>query len=76
MVDHLFEVLALEPMVKDLAPAFEPAANPPLRNDVARLAKDPKVRSFLAMRYGIETQKAQFARELEDSTERLIALLN
>jgi hypothetical protein len=74
-VDHLAGALAFEPMVKSLAPAFEPAANRPLRNDPARLAKDPKVRNFLAIRYGIETQKLQFAKDLEHATEQLLALL-
>jgi hypothetical protein len=75
-VDHLLGAIAFEPMVKDLAPAFRPAGNPPLRNDPARLAKDAKIRNFLAMRYGIETQKLQFAGDLEHATENLLALLN
>jgi hypothetical protein len=75
-VDHLFGALAFEPMVKGFAPAFEPAGNPPLLNDPARLAKDPKLRSFLAMRYGIETQKLQFARDLERATKDLLTLLD
>jgi hypothetical protein len=75
-VDHLFGALAFEPMVKHFAPAFEPAGNPPLRNDPARLAKDAKVRNFLAMRYGIETQKLQFAKDLERATKDLLARLD
>jgi hypothetical protein len=75
-VDHLFGALAFEPMVKGLAPAFQPADHPPLVNDPARLAKDAKVRNFLAMRYGIETQKLQFARDLERATKNLLALLD
>ena len=75
IVDHLFGALAFDPMVKSLAPEFEPASNGPLSNDPARLARDPKMRNFLAMRFGIETQKRQFAEQLERSTERLIALL-
>ena len=75
-VDHLLGAIAFEPMVKDLAPAFQPAGNSPVRNDPARLAKDSKVRNFLAMRYGIETQKLQFAKDLERATENLLALLD
>ena len=74
-VDHLAGALAFEPMIKSFAPAFEPAANGPLHNDPARLAKDGKVRNFLAMRYGIETQKLQFAKDLERATEKLLALV-
>jgi hypothetical protein len=75
-VDQLLGVLAFEPMVRNLAPAFRPAGNPPVMNDPARLAKDAKVRNFLAMRYGIETQKLQFAKDLERATENLLALLD
>jgi len=74
-VDSLSGTLAFEPMVKNFAPAFEPAAAGPLRNDPKRLAKDLKVRNFLAMRYGIETQKLKFAKDLERATERLLSLL-
>ena len=74
-VDQLFGALAFEPMVTSFAASFEPAGNPPIRNDPARLAKDPRVRNFLAMRYGIETQKLQFAKDLESATKDLIALL-
>jgi hypothetical protein len=74
--DQLFGVLAFEPMIRTLAPSFEPAGNALLLNDPARLAKDAKVRNFLAMRYGIETQKLQFAKDLERATENLLALLN
>lgn len=74
-VDHLFGALAFDPMVKSLAPSFQPSAEAPLRNDPPRLAKDPKVRNFLAMRYAIENQKLQFSKDLAQSTERLIALL-
>lgn len=74
-VDQLFGALAFEPMIKTFAPAFEPAGSAPIRNDPARLAKDAKVRNFLAMRYGIETQKLQFAKDLERATENLIARL-
>ena len=73
--DHLAGALAFEPMVRIFSPAFEPAGNAPVHNDPARLAKDVKVRNFLAMRYGIETQKLQFAKDLERATENLIALL-
>lgn len=76
VVDHLLGALAFEPMVRTLAPAFEPAGDPPIRNDPTRLAKDAKVRNFLAMRYGIETQKLQFAKNLELATEDLIADLD
>jgi hypothetical protein len=75
-VDQLLGVLAFEPMVRDLAPAFRPAGNPPVINEPARLAKDAKVRNFLAMRYGIETQKLQFAKDLERATQNLLALLD
>jgi hypothetical protein len=75
-VDQLLGVLAFEPMIRDLTPAFRPAGNPPLRNDPARLAKDAKVRNFLAMRYGIEAQKLQVATDLERATENLLALLD
>ena len=74
-VDHLFGALAFGPMVKSIAPSFQPAGDAPLRNDPARLAKDPNVRNYLAMRYAIETQKLRFSKDLEMSTERLIALL-
>lgn len=74
-VDHLFDALAFEPMVRTFAPAFKPAGNAPIRNDPARLARDPAVRNFLAMRYGIETQKLQFAKDLERATENLLALV-
>lgn len=74
-VDHLVGALAFEPMISSFAPAFEPAGNAPVSNDPARLAKDAKVRNFLAMRYGIETQKLQFAKDLERATENLLALL-
>jgi hypothetical protein len=76
LVDHLFGALAFEPMVGTLAPSFQPAGNPPVRNDPTRLAKDAKVRNFLAMRYGIETQKLQFARDLERATDNLLRLLD
>ena len=75
-VGHLIGALAFEPMIRSFAPAFEPAGNPPIRNDPARLANDVQVRNFLAMRYGIETQKLQFARDLERATENLLALLD
>jgi len=74
--DQLSGALAFEPMVKSLAPAFQPAGNAPVFNDPARLAKDAKVRNFLAMRYGIETQKLQFARDLERATKNLLARLD
>lgn len=76
VVDQMFGALAFEPMVRTLAPPFQPASNAPLHNDPARLAKDAKVRNFLAMRYGIETQKLQFAKDLERATENLLALLD
>jgi len=76
LVDQLHGTLALEPMIESLAPSFEPAHDSPLRNDAARLAKDAKLRNFLAMRYGIETQKLQFARDLERATDNLLALLD
>jgi hypothetical protein len=76
LVDHLFGEFAFDPMVRTLAPSFVPAGNPPLRNSPARLAKDVKVRNFLAMRYGIETQKRQFALDLERATENLLALVD
>ena len=75
VADHLLGTFAFGPMVKTIAPSFEPAADSPLRNDLARLGKDPKVRNYLAMRYGIETQKLQFSKQLESSTERLVMLL-
>lgn len=68
--------LAFEPMIRSIAPAFQPAGNAPLVNDPARLARDAKVRNFLATRYGIETQKLQFARDLEGATKNLLALLD
>lgn len=74
-VDSLSGTLAFEPMVKTFAPAFQPAAAGSLRNDPARLAKDAKVRNFLAMRYGIETQKLKFANDFQRATEKLLALL-
>jgi hypothetical protein len=74
-MDHLAGALAFEPMIRSFAPAFAPAGNAPVRNDPARLAKDVRVRNFLAMRYGIETQKLQFANDLERATEKLLALL-
>jgi hypothetical protein len=76
VVDQMFGSLAFEPMVRSLAPAFQPAGNEPLRNDPARLAKDTKVRNFLAMRYGIEMQKLQFAKDLERATDNLLRLLD
>ena len=75
VVDHLFGALVFDPMVKSLAPTFQPSGVVPLRNDPARLATDPKVRNYLAMRYAIENQKLQFSKDLERSTEKLIALL-
>jgi hypothetical protein len=75
VIDQLFGTLAFEPMVRNLAPSFEPAGNAPVRNGAARLAKDAQIRNYLAMRYGIETQKLQFARDLERATENLVALL-
>jgi len=74
-VDSLSGTVAFEPMVKSFVPAFEPAAAGPLRNDPGRLAKDAKVRNFLAMRYGIEMQKLKFAKDLERATEKLLSLL-
>lgn len=41
----------------------------------ARLASQPFLRSFLAMRYGIEVQKLDFTTRLDGETQRLIALL-
>jgi len=75
-VDHLMGALAFEPMVDSFAPSFQPARDAPVRNEPARLAKDAKVRNFLAMRYAIETQKLQFATDLERATEKLLALLD
>jgi len=75
-VDHLAGALAFEPMIGTFAPAFQPAGNAPQLNDPARLAKDAKVRNFLAMRYGIETQKLQFAKDLQHATENLLRLLD
>jgi len=74
--DYLTGAFAFEPMVRSFAPSFQPAGNAPLSNDPARLAKDAKVRSFLAVRYGIETQKLQFARDLERATRSLLARLD
>lgn len=74
-VDHLAGVLAFEPMIRTFAPSFRPGRYAPVFNDPARLAKDAKVRNFLAMRYGIETQKLQFARDLERATKNLLTLL-
>lgn len=74
--DYLTGVLAFEPMVRTFAPLFEPASDAPLRNDPARLARDAKVRNFLAMRYAIETQKIQFATGLERATEDLLVRLD
>ena len=74
--DYLTGALAFEPMVTTFATAFEPAGNPPMRNDPARLAKDAKVRNFLAMRYAIETQKLQFSKDLEKATKALLARLD
>ncbi len=75
-VDHLTGALAFEPMVRTFAPSFQPAGDAPVRNEPARLAKDAKMRNFLAMRYAIETQKLQFARDLEGATKNLLALLD
>ena len=74
-VDSLSGTLAFEPMVKSFAPAFEPAAGGPLRNDPRRLAKDAKVRNFLALRYAIETQKLKLAKDLERATDKLLSLV-
>ncbi len=74
VVDHLFGTLAFGPMVETLDPSFKSAADTPLRNDLGRLGKDPKVRGYLAMRYGIESQKLEFSERLARSTEKLIAL--
>ena len=73
--DYLTGALAFEPMVRTFAPSFQPAGDVPVRNEPGRLAKDAKVRNFLAMRYAIETQKLQFARDLEGATKNLLALL-
>lgn len=75
-VDHLTGALAFEPMVRTFAPSFQPAGDAPVRNEPARLAKDTKVRNFLAMRYAIETQKLQIARDLERATRNLLALVD
>lgn len=74
--DYLTGALAFEPMVRTFAPSFQSAGDAPVRNEPARLAKDAKVRNFLAMRYAIETQKLQFSRDLERATENLLALLD
>ena len=74
-IDSLSGTLAFDPMVKSFAPTFEPAAARPLRNDPARLARDAKVRNFLAMRYAIETQKLKLAKDLQRATEKLLSLL-
>ena len=74
-IDSLSGTLAFEPMVKTFAPKFDPAPATPLRNDPERLAKDPKVRNFLAMRYAIETQKLRLAKDLEGATEKLLSLV-
>lgn len=74
-VGYLSGALAFEPMARKFAPSFRPAVNAPVRNDPARLANDPKVRNFLAMRYMIEAQKLQFARDLEQATVKLLAIL-
>jgi hypothetical protein len=74
-IDSLSGTLAFDPMVKSFAPTFEPAAARPLRNDPERLAKDAKVRNFLAMRFAIEMQKLRLAKDLEQATRKLLALL-
>ncbi len=74
-VDHMIGTLDFASMARSFATPFPPAGNAPLRNDPVRLAKDAKVRNFLAMRYAIETQKLHFATELERSTENLLFLL-
>ena len=74
-IDSLSGTLAFERMVKTFAPTFEPAAVGPLRNDPGRLAKDAKVRNFLAMRFAIETQKLKLAKDLEGATEKLLSLV-
>lgn len=74
-VDYLAGALAFEPMVETFAPSFQPAGDAPVRNDPARLAKNARVRNFLAMRFAIETQKLQFATGLERATKDLLALL-
>ena len=74
-VEHLTGALAFEPMIRTFAPSFQPAVDAPVHNEPERLGKDPKVRNFLAMRYGIETQKLQFARDLERATNNLVARL-
>jgi hypothetical protein len=74
-IDSLSGTLAFERMVKTFAPTFEPAAAGPLRNDPGRLAKDAKVRNFLAMRFAIETQKLKLAKDLEGATEKLLSLV-
>ena len=74
-IDSLSGTLAFDPMVKSFAPAFEPAAARPLRNDPARLAEDSKVRNFLAMRFAIETQKLRLAKDLERATQKLLSLI-
>lgn len=75
-VDQLTGALAFEPMIATFAPSFQPAGNAPLRNDSARLGKDARVRNFLAMRYGIETQKLQFSKDLGRATKKLLSLLD
>ena len=74
--DYLTGALAFEPMVRTFAPSFQPAGNAPVSNEPGRLAKDAKVRNFLAMRYAIETQKLQFSNDLERATNRLLASLD
>ena len=73
--DYLTGALAFEPMVRTYTPSFQPAGEAPVRNEPHRLAKDAKVRNFLAMRYAIETQKMQFAKDLERATEKLLSQL-
>lgn len=74
--DYLTGALAFEPMIRTFAPSFQPTDNAPLSNEPERLAKDVKVRNFLAMRFGIETQKRQFSDDLERATNKLLAVLD
>lgn len=75
-VDYLTGALAFEPMVRTFASSFQPAGNAPVTNAPERLARDVKVRNFLAMRYAIETQKRQFSDDLERATNKLLAVLD
>lgn len=75
VTDSALRTLDFGGMVHSMNDDFPTTREGAWRNDPARLSSDPVTRNYVAMRYGIEAQKLEFAARLDAETRRLIALL-